>query len=75
MATIEPGSTHRPAAVSRRSFLFTLGAALNVIAATLLAIPVVRYVFSSFRRNVASQSWIMLGTLQDFPENQTRLAT
>ena len=75
MATIEPGSTHRPAGVSRRSFLFGVGAALNVIAATLLAIPVIRYVFSSFRRNVASQSWIMLGALENFPENQTRLAT
>ena len=36
---------------------------------------VIRYVFSSFRRNVASQSWIMLGALDNFPENQTRLAT
>ena len=64
-----------PAGVSRRSFLFGVGAALNVIAATLLGIPVIRYVFSSFRRNVASQSWIMLGALETFPENQTRLAT
>jgi len=75
MATNEPGSTRSPAGVSRRSFLFGVGAALNVIAATLLAIPVIRYVFSSFRRNVASQSWIMLGELENFPENQTRLAT
>ena len=76
MATNEPGSTRTtPAGVSRRSFLFGVGAALNVFAATLLAIPVIRYVFSSFRRNVASQSWIMLGALENFPENQTRLAT
>ena len=64
-----------PAGVSRRGFLFTLGATLNVVAATLLAIPVIGYVFSSFRRRVASQSWIMLGALESFPENQTRLAT
>jgi menaquinol-cytochrome c reductase iron-sulfur subunit len=75
MATNETGSTHNPAGVSRRSFLFGVGAALNVIAATLLAIPVIGYVFSSFRRNVGSQSWIMLGALENFPENQTRLAT
>src|SRR4029450_11519778 len=76
MATNERGSTRtRAAAVSRRRFLFLVGGALNAVAATLLAIPVIRYVFSSFRRNVHSQSWIMLGTLQDFPENQTRLAT
>jgi menaquinol-cytochrome c reductase iron-sulfur subunit len=76
MAEQEPESTQMtPAGVSRRSFLFTLGAALNVIAATLLAIPVIGYVFSSFRRSVASESWIMLGALEVFPENQTRLAT
>jgi menaquinol-cytochrome c reductase iron-sulfur subunit len=75
MAANEPESTHRAAGVSRRSFLFGVGAALNVIAATLLAIPVIGYVFSSFRRRVASQSWIMLGGLENFPENQTRLAT
>jgi menaquinol-cytochrome c reductase iron-sulfur subunit len=76
MATSEPQLTRKPpAGVSRRSFLFGVGAALNVIAATLLAIPVIGYVFSSFRRRVASQSWIMLGAVQSFPENQTRLAT
>ena len=76
MATNEPGSTRTTAAaVSRRRFLFLVGGALNVVAATLLAIPVIRYVFSSFRRNVASQSWIPLGSLENFPENQTRLAT
>ena len=76
MATNEPGSTRTTAAaVSRRRFLFFVGGALNAVAATLLAIPVIRYVFSSFRRNVASQSWIMLGALENFPENQTRLAT
>ena len=76
MAANESGSTQRThAGISRRRFLFTLGAVLNGVAATLLAIPVIRYIFSSFRRNVASQSWIMLGALQSFPENQTRLAT
>jgi len=76
MAATEPESTQMtPAGVSRRGFLFTLGATLNVVAATLLAIPVIGYVFSSFRRRVASQSWIMLGALESFPENQTRLAT
>ena len=75
MATNEPESTHSPAGVSRRSFLFGVGAALNVIAATLLAIPVIGYVFSSFFRRRPYDSWILLGGLQNFPENQTRLAT
>ena len=75
MATNEPGSTQTtPAEISRRRFLFTLGAGLNVVAATLLAIPVIGYVFSSFRR-IPYDSWITLGALENFPENQTRLAT
>jgi Rieske Fe-S protein len=75
MATNESGPTERPAPLSRRSFLFGVGVALNVVAATLVTIPVIGYVFSSFRRKVASQSWIVLGALKNFPENQTRLAT
>ena len=76
MAANEPGSTEKPpGGVSRRGFLFVVGAALNVIAATLLAIPLIGYVFSSFFRRGPSGSWIMLGALQNFPENQTRLAT
>ncbi|MGE0822410.1 MAG: ubiquinol-cytochrome c reductase iron-sulfur subunit [Candidatus Binatia bacterium] len=60
--------------VSRRGFLFALGGILNAIAALLLALPVVGYVFSSFRRG-SSQSWISLGAVDKFPESQTRLAT
>jgi menaquinol-cytochrome c reductase iron-sulfur subunit len=75
MAANEPESTQMtPAGVSRRGFLFTLGVGLNVVAATLLAIPVIGYVFSSFRK-IPYDSWIMLGPLENFPENQTRLAT
>jgi Rieske Fe-S protein len=59
---------------SRRSFLFKLGLTLNVIAATLVGIPVVGYIFGPVRRRGA-QSWIKLGSLDSFPEGQTRLAT
>jgi nitrite reductase/ring-hydroxylating ferredoxin subunit len=76
MATNEPASTRTSSeGVSRRSFLFGVGVALNIVAATLLAIPVIGYVFSSFFRRRPSGSWIMLGALETFPENQTRLAT
>jgi nitrite reductase/ring-hydroxylating ferredoxin subunit len=64
-----------PGGVSRRGFLCRLGIVLNVIAATLLALPVIGYVFSSFRRQRPYESWITLGALENFPENQTRLAT
>ena len=60
--------------VSRRGFLLKLGAALNVVAASLVGIPVVGFVFSTLRRR-PYQSWIALGALEAFPENQTRLAT
>ena len=60
--------------VSRRRFLFAFGVALNAVAAILLAIPIIGYVFSSFRFKTL-QEWILLGPLEKFPEGQTRLAT
>lgn len=60
--------------ISRRGFLVKLGIALNAIAGALLAIPLIGYVFSSFSRR-PSQSWIMLGAIEDYPENQTRVAS
>ena len=59
---------------SRRSFLFKLGLCLNVVAATLVCIPVIGYLPGPLRRR-AMQAWISLGPLQSFPEGQTRLAT
>jgi len=61
-------------AVSRRGFLIKLGFALNAVAASLVGIPIIGYVFSTFRAKDV-KSWIDLGALQTFPENETRLAT
>jgi Rieske Fe-S protein len=68
---------HKPISArgSRRTFLFRLGAALNVVAATLMGIPVIGFAFSSFRSKGTKMSWISLGQLDGFPEGQTRLAT
>ena len=52
--------------VSRRGFLLRLGVALNVIAASLVTVPIIGFVFSSLRERV-SQAWIPLGALEDFP--------
>ena len=60
---------------SRRAFLFKLGAALNVVAASLMGIPIIGFVFSSFRNKGPGESWIGLGALDSFPAGQTRLAT
>ena len=59
--------------VSRRGFMLKVGAALNVIGALLVAVPIIGYVFSSFLKKGASQSWITLGPIGRFPENQTSL--
>lgn len=70
----EEGSATPPAAVSRRGFLFTLGIAVNAVAATLFAIPIIGYIAAPARK-LAEQAWIPLGRLDDFPVEQTRLAT
>ena len=60
---------------SRRTLLFKAGVAFNVLAGTLLAIPVVGYVFSAFsHRKMQPSAWIPLGPVGQFPAGQTRLA-
>lgn len=59
---------------TRRKFLFRVGVGVNVVAGTLLALPLIGYVFSSFRRKAPTQ-WISLGLLTNFPTGTTRLAT
>jgi quinol---cytochrome c reductase iron-sulfur subunit, bacillus type len=67
-------SLKTPREISRRGFLVRLGMALNVIAGLLLAIPLIGYVFSSFVRR-GTKSWILLGSIESYPENETRIAT
>ncbi len=68
----EPGGP----APSRRGFLFWLGAALNVVVGLLVAVPILGYVFSSWKRD-DWQAWVDLipGGVDDFPRGQTRMAT
>jgi quinol---cytochrome c reductase iron-sulfur subunit, bacillus type len=73
VAINENESTHSER--SRRGFLLKLGAALNLLAAALIGIPVIGFLLSSFRRRSRPGSWIQLGAVESFPENQTRLAT
>src|SRR5260370_2651085 len=58
----------------RRAFLLKLGFLLNGIAATLVSVPLLGYLLSAFRNDGGFTSWIALGSLNSFPENQTRLA-
>ena len=61
--------------VTRRGLLFNLGLGANVVAASMIGIPIIGYVFSAVFKEKAQQAWIPLGRLEQFPEGQTRLAT
>lgn len=51
-----------------------LGTGMNVIAGALMAVPVLGYVLSSFRKE-SPRSWINLGPVEKFKEGETSLAT
>jgi menaquinol-cytochrome c reductase iron-sulfur subunit len=59
--------------VSRRNALLKLGAGLNALAGLLIGVPVLGYVVSAFSKR-SPQSWVSLGSLNRFPEGETRLA-
>lgn len=65
----------RRGGMPRRAFLLKLGFLLNGIAAALVSVPVLGYLFSSFRGKGPFRSWVALGPVAGFPENQTRMAT
>lgn len=59
---------------SRRAFLFKLSLFLNGIVGTVLAIPLLGYIFGpALRRDSTFRSWVSLGPISDFPEGETRL--
>ena len=63
--------------ISRRGFFMKLGMLFNGFAALVLAVPVARYLLSSVTRGNASGylSWVSLGSVSEFPEGETRLAS
>jgi nitrite reductase/ring-hydroxylating ferredoxin subunit len=65
-----------PQQLSRRGLLVKLGLLFNGAVALLLAVPVLRYLFSPAlrARRPGYQSWVSVGTLDRFPPGQTRLA-
>ena len=72
-----PRETDSSARITRRDLLSKIGLTLNVVAASLLATPVVGYLLSPILRGDRGQykRWVSLGDLSEFPEGQTRLAT
>jgi menaquinol-cytochrome c reductase iron-sulfur subunit len=66
-----------PDELSRRGMLVKLGVLFNGAVGAILAVPIVRYILSPVirERRPGSGSWLSLGSLVQFPEGQTRLAT
>jgi menaquinol-cytochrome c reductase iron-sulfur subunit len=61
-----------PEPLSRRFFL-KAGLLLNGVVGALLAVPVVRYLFSPVTRE--QKAWVSLGNVANFPAGETRYAT
>ena len=63
--------------LSRRGLFMKLGILFNGLVASALAVPVVGFVLSSITRarSNAYLSWVPLGSVREFPEGETRLAT
>ena len=63
--------------LSRRGFFMKLGILFNGFAATVLAVPITRFLLSSVARGQGKGylSWVRLGEVTNFPEGETRMAT
>jgi Rieske Fe-S protein len=59
--------------LSRRQSLLNIALAFNGFVGVLLGIPIVRYVLSPMRKG--NDTWIPIGTLDQFPAGETRIAT
>lgn len=59
---------------TRRTWLFRVGLALNALAAAMIGIPIIGYVFSTLLNKNPHSSWITLGSVETFPEGDTRMA-
>jgi Rieske Fe-S protein len=63
--------------ISRRGLFMKLGVLLNGVVAAALAVPIGRFLLSSITRARANGylNWVSLGSVSQFPEGETRLAT
>jgi nitrite reductase/ring-hydroxylating ferredoxin subunit len=62
--------------LSRRKLLVKLGLLFNALVGLILAVPVLRYLFSPITRGrkPGYEYWLPVGGLEQFPSGQTRLA-
>jgi menaquinol-cytochrome c reductase iron-sulfur subunit len=69
----EPESV-RAAKHSRRVFLFKLSLLVNGVVGAVMAVPIIGYLLGpAAKKGSDYDSWVTLGTLNDFPEGETRL--
>jgi quinol---cytochrome c reductase iron-sulfur subunit, bacillus type len=61
--------------ISRRGMFFKLALLFDGIVALIVALPIVGYLLSPLIRRPGYASWLSLGSLDQFPVGQTRLAT
>jgi Rieske Fe-S protein len=79
-ASSQPGSDApspetRAADHSRRVFLFKLSVMLNAAVGAVLAVPLVGYLLGpALKKGADTGSWIAIGSVDDFPVGETRLA-
>jgi nitrite reductase/ring-hydroxylating ferredoxin subunit len=62
--------------LSRRKMFLKIGIAFNGLVAAVLAVPIVRYILSPVTRGWTAdyETWVWLGSIDQFPPGQTRLA-
>ena len=63
--------------LSRRTLLIRLGIGFNPLVAAIMGVPIVRYILSPVtrERRPGYETWLSLGSVDQFPEGQTRFAT
>lgn len=72
-APVDTPAAADPKDLSRRSLLMKVGIALNALVAVAIATPIIRYVFFPIRGKEGYLSWVSLGDVNAFEEDQTRL--
>lgn len=71
----EPATGMSKAEISRRWLLMKIGIGFNVLVGLTLAAPVIGYLLYPVKKDRKYKSWVSLGSIDQFPVGQTRLAT
>jgi Rieske Fe-S protein len=75
LGTAAEKNAARASESSRRSFLFKLAVGVNSLVGLVLAAPVIGYLLGpALKKRGSYRSWIKLGTVDEFPLGETRLA-